>query len=173
MAVLIIMTDVPRTALDDQMDDMNEDEDLIPPDERRPQRLLDSLRQADGELSDSDDEGEGDRRDHKSHRDPDSVNVSGTKRLPVGIMSAGSTHGMGPTVPQPVINAVVAASASSAAQSDMEVDDDEPPLAETLKAKTKARGSDAMVVDTPAPEQPTSSTSTAAANPVTAPTSTS
>ena len=40
------------------MDDPNEDEDMISPNERRPMRLLDSRRQADGELSDSDDEGD-------------------------------------------------------------------------------------------------------------------
>lgn len=138
------------------MEDANEDEDLIPADERRPMRLLDSRRQADGELSDSDDEGDDDRRDHQSHRDPESVAVAAPKRLPVGIMSVGSTHGLGPTVAA-AVPAVAATSGSSAAQSDMDVDDDEAPLAETVRARAKARSSDtasAMVVDPPAAPAP-------------------
>jgi hypothetical protein len=54
------------------MDDPNADEDLIPTnaDVRRHRRLLDSRIQNDGELSDSDDEGEGGRRNHVSHKGP-------------------------------------------------------------------------------------------------------
>lgn len=157
--MIYICSDIPRVPLDARMDDPNEDEDLIPPDERRPKRLLDSRRQADGELSDSDDEGEDDRRDSTSHRDPDSVGLSGSKRLAVGIMSTGSTHGIGPTVPQPVVATTATTSASSAAQSDMDVDDDEPPLAQTVRARAKARtslseGTAAMVVDSPPSSQP-------------------
>lgn len=55
--------------IDEEMDDPNADEELLPPDVRRPRTMLDSRRQADGELSDSDDEGEGERRDHASHRE--------------------------------------------------------------------------------------------------------
>lgn len=55
--------------IDEMIDDPNQDEDLIPPNERRPMRLLDSRIQNDGELSDSDDEGEGGRRNHASHRE--------------------------------------------------------------------------------------------------------
>jgi histone deacetylase 1/2 len=95
------------------MDDSNQDEDLIPPDTRRPRMLLDSRRQGDGELSDSDDEGEGGRRNHAHHRDRDrsrssepesnsQSNGSGRKfGLGVGIMmssgQAASTHGAGPS----------------------------------------------------------------------------
>ncbi|KAF7789233.1 hypothetical protein EIP86_000174 [Pleurotus ostreatoroseus] len=153
---------VPRLPIDEQMDDLNEDEDLISPDVRRPQRLLDSRRQADGELSDSDDEGEDDRRDITSHREADSAptGLAAPKRLAVGIMSTGSTHGIGPTVSQSVIPAALTgASGSSAAQSDMDVDDDEAPLSQTVRARAKARESDAstnanaMVIDSPT--QPT------------------
>lgn len=152
------------------MDDLNEDDDLIPPDERRHTRLLDPRRQADGELSDSDDEGEDDRRNVQSHRDPDSVGITTAKRLPVGIMSTGTTHGIGPTVSQSVVAAHV--TSSSTAQSDMDVDDDEPPLAETVRARAKARPSeaDAMAVDQPAEE--VSSTSQAGDAPAAAPAST-
>jgi len=93
------------------MEDMNQDEDMIDPDERRPQRMLDERIQADGELSDSDDEGEGGRRDHASHRGSPSSNGSlpvGHKfGMGVGIMTAptASTHGAGPsghtTLPPP------------------------------------------------------------------------
>ena len=85
------------------MADMNQEEDMIDPDERRPQRLLDERIQADGELSDSDDEGEGGRRDHASHRGSPSSNGSqpvGLKfGMGVGIMTAptASTHGAGPS----------------------------------------------------------------------------
>ncbi|KAG8919610.1 histone deacetylase [Tulasnella sp. 418] len=54
------MTDVPRLPHDNE--DENEDEDMIDPDERRPQQLRDKLVQQDGSLSDTEDEGEGERR---------------------------------------------------------------------------------------------------------------
>ena len=92
------------------MDDMNQDEDLIPSDSRRHRRLLDSRVQADGELSDSDDEGEGGRRDYANHKDRgresrsrSSETESGEMRrfgIGGGILGAGaasSTHGAGPS----------------------------------------------------------------------------
>jgi len=83
------------------MDDPNEDEDLIPPDTRRPRKLLDSRRQADGELSDSDDEGEGGRRNHAKHKDPDSITEkTGRKKFgAMGIMASATapTQGAGPS----------------------------------------------------------------------------
>ena len=95
---------MPELPIDADMADMNQDEDMIDPDERRPQRLLDERIQADGELSDSDDEGEGGRRDHASHRGSPSSNgsqpVVGHKfGMGVGIMTAptASTHGAGPS----------------------------------------------------------------------------
>jgi histone deacetylase 1/2 len=93
-------------AIDNALDDPNMDEDMISPDERRPARLLDTRRQADGELSDSDDEGEGGRRNHARHRDrsPSSDSGSPSARkfgIGVGIMSSGQAasalHGAGPS----------------------------------------------------------------------------
>ncbi|KAF8845318.1 histone deacetylase complex catalytic component RPD3 [Paxillus ammoniavirescens] len=114
------MSDIPKMPIDDAMDDMNQDEDLIPLDTRRHRRLLDERVQADGELSDSDNEGEGGRRDHASHKDRGSESRSrsseteggGMRRFGIGggILSSGaanSTHGAGPSghttlVPQTV-----------------------------------------------------------------------
>ncbi|KAK0198581.1 histone deacetylase complex catalytic component RPD3 [Armillaria mellea] len=92
------MQDIPMLPIDDEMDDLNRDDDLIPKDIRRPQRMLDVRRQADGELSDSDDEGEGGRRNHASHRlrrsrSRERSNSVGRKfGMPsVGILAAGPT----------------------------------------------------------------------------------
>lgn len=103
-------SDIPKTFMDDMVDDMNQDEDLIPPDSRRHRRLLDSRVQADDELSDSDDEGEGGRRNYANHKDRgresrshSSEAESGEMRrfgIGGGILSAGaagSTHGAGPS----------------------------------------------------------------------------
>lgn len=107
MLILKSPTDIPSLSIDSALDDPNQDEDLISPDNRRPRRLLDSRRQADGELSDSDDEGEGGRRNHARHRDRDSTSRSSGNEsaggrkfgMGVGIMSSGSTatHGAGPS----------------------------------------------------------------------------
>lgn len=70
------------------------------PDDRRPMRLLDSRRQADGDLSDSDDEGEGGRRDHASHKEFRNGGEGNHKfGMGVGILasSTGATHGAGPS----------------------------------------------------------------------------
>ncbi|KAF9243881.1 histone deacetylase complex, catalytic component RPD3 [Melanogaster broomeanus] len=103
------MSDIPKTPMDDEMNDMNQDEDLIPVDTRRHRRLLDSRVQVDGELSDSDDEGEGGRRDHASHKNRGSESRSrsseteggGMRRFGIGggILSSGVglTHGAGPS----------------------------------------------------------------------------
>ncbi|KAI0067829.1 histone deacetylase complex catalytic component RPD3 [Artomyces pyxidatus] len=97
------MMDVPTLPIDAEMDDMNQDEDTVDPDDRRPQSLLDRRVQASGELSDSDDEDEDNRRDHRSHRERDSSSSSGSGRkfgMGVGIMTApgvASTHGAGPS----------------------------------------------------------------------------
>jgi len=111
------MTDVPVLPIDAEMDDMNEDEDMLDPDDRRPQRILDRRVQADGELSDSDDEGEGGRRDHASHRGSPSSNGSNSGGhkfgMGVGILTApaASTHGAGPsghtTLPPPGLGTMV------------------------------------------------------------------
>ncbi|TFK41347.1 histone deacetylase complex, catalytic component RPD3 [Crucibulum laeve] len=96
------MSDIPSMPIDEALDDPNQDEELISPDSRRPRRLLDSRRQAEGGLSDSDDEGEGGRRNHASHRDRSSHDSNGTNRkfgMGGGIMASGqtSTHGAGPS----------------------------------------------------------------------------
>ena len=88
--------------IDDIIEDQNKDEDLISSDERRPRSMLDSRRQLDGELSDSDDEGDGGRRNHSSYRDADSAESNGGLKfgIGVGILAAGhasSTHGAGPS----------------------------------------------------------------------------
>ncbi|KAF7339750.1 Histone deacetylase complex, catalytic component RPD3 [Mycena sanguinolenta] len=89
------MSDIPTMPIDMALDDPGEETDLIPPDTRRHRRLLDSRRQADGELSDSDDEGEGGRTNHASHRDPDSTTrASGNEAAggrKFGIMASAST----------------------------------------------------------------------------------
>lgn len=118
-----MVLDIPRIPIDDLMDDLNQDEDTADPDDRRNQRLLDSRVQADGELSDSDDEGDGGRRDHKSHKDDEPMH--GRKfSVATGIMNAGpaaSTHGAGPsghppTIPPPLVSEAEA----------MEIDEEVP-----------------------------------------------
>ena len=120
--------------MDDVIDDMNQDEDLIPSDSRRHRRLLDSRVQADGELSDSDDEGEGGRRDYANHKDRgrqsrsrSSETESGEMRrfgIGGGILSAGaasSTHGAGPSGHTTLI--------SQTLKTPLAMDTDEPPSA--------------------------------------------
>ncbi|RPD81729.1 histone deacetylase [Lentinus tigrinus ALCF2SS1-7] len=131
------VTDVPRLPMDEIVED-DPDEDMVDPNDRRPMRLLDSRRQAEGELSDSDDEGEGGRRDHASHKDRDSSVATGRRfGAAVGIMSTGTTHGVGPSVAPPVASGSGGGQVTSAEQSDMEVDDGVP-LAQIAKAKTAA-----------------------------------
>ncbi|EJD04304.1 uncharacterized protein FOMMEDRAFT_81600 [Fomitiporia mediterranea MF3/22] len=78
------MMDIPRLPIDDVLDDPSRDEDTVNPDKRRPMRLLDSLVQRDDEFSDSEDEGEGGRKNHARHRDADSA-VSPSRRFGVGV----------------------------------------------------------------------------------------
>jgi histone deacetylase 1/2 len=107
--------------IDAQMDDPNEDEDLISLDERRPRRLLDHLRQKDDEFSDSDDEGEGGRRNHARYRDKDSVDSNGSHKFGIGggILTSGpaNTHGAGPSAHTTAVQIL-----SSAAAQDMDID---------------------------------------------------
>ena len=109
--------------IDNALDDPNADEDLISPDERRHRRVIDARRQADGELSDSEDEGEGGRRNHARYRDLDTSRRSsgtegtGTRKfgMGVGIMSSGQAssahHGAGPSSNTPVARILSAANA--------------------------------------------------------------
>lgn len=95
--------DIPHLPIDDLMDDLNQDEDTINPDDRRNQRLLDSRVQADGELSDSDDEGEGGRKNQHSHKDDERVPARKFVTT-TGIMNPGASaasHGAGPSAHPP------------------------------------------------------------------------
>jgi histone deacetylase 1/2 len=106
-----------------------------PPDSRRHRRLLDSRVQADGELSDSDDEGEGGRRDYANHKDRgresrsrSSETENGEMRrfgIGGGILGAGaasSTHGAGPSGHTTLI--------SQTLKTPLAMDTDEPPSAD-------------------------------------------
>ncbi|KAH9835792.1 histone deacetylase [Rhodofomes roseus] len=153
------MQDVPRIPIDDLMDDPDEDEDMISRDERRPQRLLDSRRQADGELSDSDDEGEGGRRNHASHAERDTVATGGGRRAAVGIMTTGTTHGLGPSATASVAAGAAGPSmtAGSSGQSDMDIDDDSSVGRTSVAARARSKSkppapapTNGMAVDPPA-----------------------
>ena len=150
------VSDVPRIPIDDVMDDIDEGEDTVSKDERRPQRLLDSRRQADGELSDSDDEGEGGRRNHASHAERDSVTAGASRRAAVGIMTTGTTHGLGPSASTAVANApVLNTTTGSSGQSDMDIDDDSSvgqtsgPVRARSKSKPPLPPANGMAVDSP------------------------
>ena len=96
--------DVPHLPIDDLMDDLNQDEDTIDPDDRRNQRLLDSRVQADGELSDSDDEDGGGRKNKHSHKDDDDLVPARKFVTTTGIMNPGASaasHGAGPSAHPP------------------------------------------------------------------------
>ena len=124
--------DVPRLPIDDVMEDLNKDEDNDDPDERRPIRLLDSRIQNDGELSDSEDEGEGGRRDRSSHRDPDSASSGGRRfGVGVGIMGAAPLAGAtataiagsgGPSAHTTIDSIVQPEEDADTAKEDMDVD---------------------------------------------------
>lgn len=79
------------------LDDPNQDEDLISPDNRRPVGILDSRRQADGELSDSDDEGMGGRRNEADYSSKRTRGSSPT--LPNGNAGAPGRSGIMMTAP--------------------------------------------------------------------------
>lgn len=120
--------------IDSALDDPNEDEDLMDPDDRRPMRLLDARRQADGDLSDSDDEGEGGRRNHARYRKRESEEPNGGNHkfgLGGGILSSGTmnSHGAGPSGHTTAVRVL----ASVAAESNMDVD--------TPSAESNAGGS--------------------------------
>ena len=122
------------------MDDLNQDEDTIDPDDRRNQRLLDSRVQADGGLSDSDDEGEGGRKNQHSHKDDDELVPARKFVTTTGIMNPGASaasHGAGPSAhpPTSIPTALVTAE-------EMDVDDvlvEEPPTEEPKLADAKEK----------------------------------
>ncbi|KAF9014981.1 histone deacetylase complex, catalytic component RPD3 [Cyathus striatus] len=98
------MTDIPNAPIDAVMEDVDAADDLFDPNDRRPVGIMDSRRQGDGELSDSDDEGDGGRRNHADHKArASSTESTGTNRKfgmgAMGILASGSstTHGAGPS----------------------------------------------------------------------------
>ena len=133
--------------IDDMIEDQNKDEDLISSDERRPRSMLDSRRQVDGELSDSDDEGEGGRRNHSSYRDVDSAESNGGLKFGIGggILAAGpasSTHGAGPS--GHTTTARIAKSPPVAVVANMDLD---PTPSDTPNPEKSLTSSDEMAVD--------------------------
>jgi histone deacetylase 1/2 len=114
----MVMLDIPSMPIDQALEDPNEDEDFIDPDDRRPMRLLDARRQADGELSDSDDEGEGGRRNHARYRDRESEELNGSHKFGLGggILNSGpmNTHGAGPSGHTTAVRILSAAAVESA-----------------------------------------------------------
>lgn len=124
MVLFTLQSDIPHLPIDGIIEDLNRDEDLISPDDRRPVSILDSRRQVDGELSDSDDEGEGGRRDHASNRELNTKSNIGDPAsrkfgMNVGILTSASatTHGAGPSG-----NTKVARVLSNTEASSMDVD---------------------------------------------------
>lgn len=135
--------------IDSALEDPNEDEDLMDPNDRRPMRLLDARRQADGELSDSDDEGEGGRRNHARYRDRDSHEPNGTTHkfgLGGGILSSGpmNTHGAGPSGHTNAIRILT----STNQESSMDVD------TPSTESNTAGSGTEAPAGIAPAPSSP-------------------
>lgn len=156
--------DIPHLPIDDLMDDLNQDEDTNDPDDRRNQRLLDSRVQADGELSDSDDEGEGGRKNQHSHKDDDELVPARKFITSTGIMNPGASaasHGAGPSAhpPTSIPTALVTAD-------EMDVDDvpakepltEEPRLADTTEKEDRLQPTAESTVEgksAPAPAPPT------------------
>lgn len=111
--------------IDEALEDPNENEDFEDPNERRPMRLLDARRQPDGELSDSEDEGEGGRRNHARYRDRESDDSNGGHKFGLGggILNSGSmaSHGAGPSGHTTAVR-ILSSSNAAAADAAMEVD---------------------------------------------------
>lgn len=149
-----IPTDIPSMPIDEALDDPNQDEDLISPNDRRPMRLLDSRRQPDGELSDSDDEGEGGRRDHGSHRDPDSngEESGGNHKfgMGVGILASGSTttHGAGPSGHHTAVRLISASNVGTASSMDV----DTPSTESVTEPPAAASGADSTTAEVEPPK---------------------
>ena len=165
--------DIPHLPIDDLMDDLNRDEDTIDPDDRRNQRLLDSRVQADGELSDSDDEGEGGRKNQHSHKDNDELIPARKFVTTTGIMNPGASaasHGAGPSAhpPTSIPTALVTADemdvddiltkepsvGRSKLADTMEMEDQPQPRAESTVKERPAQTPVPLAEDTPAQERP-------------------
>jgi len=172
--VLDRVVDIPHLPIDELMDDLNQDEDTIDPDDRRNQRMLDTRVQADGELSDSDDEGEGGRRNRHSHKG-DSGMVSARKFVTTtGIMNPGASaasHGAGPSAHPPTSIPTVLLTEKETEVMDVEEMDgrpaerppkDEPKPADTTEKEGQPQPmAESAVVEektAPAPTPPTDDT---------------
>ncbi|VDB99310.1 unnamed protein product [Peniophora sp. CBMAI 1063] len=94
------MQEIPIGPLDEVMDDPNMDEDMLDPDERRPQATLDARVQDPREFEDSDDEGEGGDRNHESNK----IKAGGIQTV---------SGGAGPSVTTGVAPGVLAAAAAA------------------------------------------------------------
>lgn len=154
LPVLVIrpndVPDIPHLPVDDLMDDLNQDEDTIDPDDRRNQRLLDSRVQGDGELSDSDDEGEGGRKNKHSHKDDHDLVPSRKFVTTTGIMNPGASaasHGAGPSAhpPTSIPTALVTAD---------EMDVDDGPEEEPSADRTEKEGQPQVVPESAAEGRP-------------------
>lgn len=151
--ILTLFSDIPSMPIDDDLEDPNRDEDMDDPNERRPQRLLDSRRQADGELSDSDDEGEDDRRNHESHKDLDMLNREGVGHkfgMNIGILASqqNPTHGAGPSGHNTMVRVL-----SKAGEEDASMEVDSPSSSGAAEAAAPPAGpSTATVVAAVTPD---------------------
>ncbi|KZT43932.1 histone deacetylase Hda1 [Sistotremastrum suecicum HHB10207 ss-3] len=129
------LQEVPRLPHDQAMDDPNQDEDMEDPDVRRSQRDRDAHVQPEGELSDSEDEGEGGRRNTKDRR----VRIGSG----FGIMD-GMNRGKGPIHPFHIPAAVAAAAGDRSGT--------ETPTKEKGSTNASVVGEEvAMDLDTPEP----------------------
>lgn len=174
------LEDIPRLPIDDALEDPNRDEDNENPDKRRPMRLLDALVQRDDEFSDSEDEGEGGRRDRARHRDTDGSTKTTPKRFGVGVgimgaappgvgsaatqPSAAVGGSGGPSAHSPVVEALarrketrddMGAREGEPSGEDMDVDSDEKVDAKVVGAATSA-GLRESPMDVETPEPPAS-----------------
>jgi len=164
-AVLFVpdrVLDIPHLPIDELMDDPNQDEDTNDPDDRRNQRLLDSRVQADGELSDSDDEGEGGRKNQHSHKDDDELVPARKFVTTTGIMNPGAStasHGAGPSAHPPTSIPTALITADEMDVDDVPAEDpstEEPKLADITEKEDQPQPAAESTVEeksapTPAP----------------------
>ena len=107
------------------------DEDMIDPDERRPQATLDARVQDPREFEDSDDEGEGGERNHESNK----IKAGGIQTV---------SGGAGPSVTTGAAPAVLAAAAAA-----MDVDASESAAPAKPSEDTPALDAELEISDTP------------------------
>lgn len=141
------------------MDDLNQEEDTVDPNTRRPLWDRDAAVQKDGELSDSEDEGEGERRDHASHREPDTVAPVVGRRVATGIMAAAPSgpHGGGPSAHTTIPPIMAPQNDDESNSEPMDLDEDPVPTsASGATTKEESTGSAKTPTRTAAPSTETS-----------------